>query len=61
MVRHSMKYVPWKNYKGMTADLKRIYQSVKEEEARPNSITTARDGMINTHKLVVLGVRIGVT
>ena len=33
MVRNSMKYVPWKNYKAVTADLKRIYQSVTEEEA----------------------------
>ncbi len=33
MVRNSMKYVPWKDYKAVTADLKRIYQSVTEEEA----------------------------
>ena len=33
MVRNSVKYVPWKNYKAVTADLKRIYQSVTEEEA----------------------------
>jgi putative transposase len=33
MVRNSMKYVPWKDYKPVTADLKRIYQSVTEEEA----------------------------
>jgi putative transposase len=33
MVRNSMKYVPWKDYKSVTADLKRIYQSVTEEEA----------------------------
>jgi putative transposase len=28
-----MKYVLWKDYKAVTADLKRIYQSVTEEEA----------------------------
>ena len=28
-----MKYVPWKDYKAVTGDLKRIYQSVTEEEA----------------------------
>jgi len=28
-----MKYVPWKDYKAVTADLKRIYRSVTEEEA----------------------------
>ena len=33
MVRNSMKYVPWKDYKPVAADLKRIYQSVTEEEA----------------------------
>jgi transposase-like protein len=33
MVRNSMKYVPWKEYKAVAADLKRIYQSVTEEEA----------------------------
>jgi len=33
MVRHSMKYVPWKDYKAITADLKQIYQSVTEEAA----------------------------
>ena len=33
MVRHSVKYVPWKDYKPVTADLKRIYRSATEEEA----------------------------
>jgi len=33
MVRNSLKYVPWKDYKAVTADLKQIYQSVTEEEA----------------------------
>ena len=33
-VRHSMKFVPWKDYKPVTADLKRIYQSATEEEAQ---------------------------
>lgn len=33
MVRHSVKFVPWKDYKAVTADLKRIYQSVTEQEA----------------------------
>lgn len=34
MVRNSLKYVSWKDYKAVTADLKGIYQSVTEEEAR---------------------------
>jgi len=33
MIRHSMKYVSWKDYKAVTADLKKIYQSVTEEQA----------------------------
>ena len=33
MVRNSLKLVPWKDYKKVTSDLKRIYQSVTEEEA----------------------------
>lgn len=33
MVRNSMKYVPWKDYKAVTADLKEIYQSTTEDEA----------------------------
>lgn len=33
MIRNSMKYVPWKDYKAVTADLKQIYQSVTEEQA----------------------------
>ena len=33
MVRNSLKFVPWKDYKAVTADLKRIYQSSTEEEA----------------------------
>ena len=33
MVRNSMKYVPWKDYKPVTADLRRIYQSATEDEA----------------------------
>ena len=33
LVRHSLKYVAWKDYKPVAADLKRIYQSATEEEA----------------------------
>jgi transposase-like protein len=33
MIRNSVKYVPWKDYKAVTADLKRIYQSITEKEA----------------------------
>lgn len=33
MVRNSVKYVPWKDYKAVTADLKQVYRSATEEEA----------------------------
>ena len=33
MVRNSLKYVSWKDYKAVTADLKLIYRSSTEEEA----------------------------
>lgn len=33
MVRNSVKYVPWKDYKVVTADLKKIYQATTEESA----------------------------
>ena len=33
MVRSSMKFVPWNDYKEVTADLKRVYKSPTEEEA----------------------------
>jgi putative transposase len=33
MVRNSLKYVSWKDYKAVTADLKRIYQASTEEQA----------------------------
>lgn len=33
MVRHSLKYVTWKDYKAVTAGLKQIYQSATEREA----------------------------
>jgi len=33
LVRNSVKYVPWKDYKAVTADLKLTYRSVTEAEA----------------------------
>ena len=33
MVRNSMKFVPWKDYKAIAADLKKIYQATTEEKA----------------------------
>lgn len=36
MVRNAMKFVPYKDYKAVAGDLKKIYQSVTEEEALLN-------------------------
>ncbi|NLR17279.1 IS256 family transposase [Pseudoalteromonas peptidolytica] len=33
MVRNSLKYVSWKDYKAVTAELKRVYRSATEDEA----------------------------
>ncbi|MDN3663421.1 IS256 family transposase [Vibrio agarivorans] len=33
MVRNSLKYVSWKDYKAVTSDLKRVYRSATEDEA----------------------------
>ena len=33
MVRNSLRFVPWKDYRAVTADLKLIYRSQTEEEA----------------------------
>jgi putative transposase len=33
MVRNSMRFVPWKDYKEIAADLKKIYQATTEEQA----------------------------
>ena len=34
MIRNSCKYVSYKDYKQLTADLKSIYQAVSEQEAK---------------------------
>ena len=33
MVRNSLKFVPWRDYRKITADLKQIYQAVTQEQA----------------------------
>lgn len=43
MVRNSLKYVNWKDYKAVTSDLKRIYQAVTEE-----SVLQALEGFAST-------------
>ena len=37
MIRNSVRYVPWKDYKTMTADLKKIYQSCYQRRSLASS------------------------
>jgi transposase-like protein len=34
MIRNSLKFVPYKDYKAVTTELKTIYQSITESEAK---------------------------
>ena len=61
MVRNSLKFVPWKDYKAVTADLKRIYQSMTEQEASLELDDFADKWDENTLKSVNLGGRTGQT
>ena len=42
MVRNAMKYVPWKDYKAVAANLKKIYQSVSERGRGAASVRPIR-------------------
>ena len=60
MVRNSLKYVSWKDYKAVTSDLKRVYQAVTEEAALPLHFRPLqRHGMGNILKLVNHGSHTG--
>ncbi len=61
MVRNSIKYVPWKDYKPVTADLKQIYQAVTEEEALLALDDSLLVGMTNTPRSAVPGTVTGRT
>lgn len=61
MVRNSMKYVVWKDYKAVAADLKRIYQSASEEKRCRHCKSSLSVGMRNTHISAVAGVVTGIT
>ena len=61
MVRHSLRFVSWKDYKAVTADLKLIYQSATEDEALRSSMPSRSVGRCTTPKLLALGKPIGLT
>ena len=58
MVRNSMKYVSWKDYKAIAADFKRIYKSVTEEPCLHwSSLLSA--GTLNIRRSASSGVPTG--
>ena len=59
MVRNSMKFVPWKDYKAIAKDLKAIYQSATEDDAYTPSINLQNTGMKNILKSANPGELIG--
>ena len=54
-----MKFVPWKDYKAVAADLKRVYQSVTEEEALQELDEMEAKWVLNILKLAGVGDIIG--
>lgn len=60
MVHNSLKFVVWKDYKAVTADLKAIYQSATEEQAllELERFSKTWDGKYQQHAAV--GVKIGI-
>jgi putative transposase len=61
MVRNSLKYVSWKDYKGVTSGLKAVYQAPTEEAALMALDKFAGAGTKNIRKSAKAGVRTGKT
>lgn len=61
MVRNSMRYVPWKDYKAVAADLKKIYQAQPKRKRDSSLINLLINGIQNILKLAVHGTLIGRT
>lgn len=59
MVRNNLMYVAWKDYKAVTSDLKRIYQSVTDEHALAELERFGRVGMARTLRSASHGQWIG--
>ena len=58
---HSLKFLPWKDYKQVAADLKLIYKSITEKEGKLVLERFSESEMRNTLKSVNHGIEIGVT
>jgi transposase-like protein len=61
MVRNSMKFVPWKDYKAIAADLKAIYQATQKKKPCYHWINLLSVGMKNIRRSVNPGALIGKT
>jgi putative transposase len=61
MVRNSLRYVSWKDYKGVTSGLKAVYQAPTEEAALMALDKFAGAWDENTRKSAKAGVRTGKT
>jgi transposase-like protein len=61
MVRHSLKFVPWRDYKAVTADLKKVYQSKTEDEALLEIKRFGETWDNKSHKSASPGMPIGTT
>ncbi len=51
MVRNSVRYVPWKDYKAVTADFISMYQALLKKVRWHRWKSLVKNGMINTRKL----------
>jgi transposase-like protein len=50
MVRNSLRYVSWKDYRAVTADLKQIYKSATSKKLERNWTTLQRAGTASIRK-----------
>lgn len=61
MVRNSLKFVPWKDYKAVTADLKKFTNQKQRMRPYWSFSVLAKCGMTNIRKSVSHGMPIGLT
>lgn len=50
MVRNSLRFVAWKDYKAVTRDLKQVYRAATEEGALQALDASGRNGMHGTRR-----------
>ncbi len=50
MVRNSLRFVAWKDYKAVTRDLKQVYRAATEEARCRRWMRSGRNGMHDTRR-----------